>query len=79
MGDWQSIETAPLDGTVFLAASPAGIYDGIYRGGSVVPCSASEWRTGVEFSDLSDCDRDGGHLSVWPAPTHWMPLPEAPQ
>lgn len=79
MGDWQKIETAPRDGSVFLAASAAGIYDGLYQKGLVVPCSAREWLGKVKFYDLSDCDRDGDHSSVWPDPTHWMPLPEAPQ
>lgn len=79
---WQPIETIPMD-TVVLVGSPAQVIGGVMREGSVCPCSAYRWPAKTEqnitYKDLSDCDRDGDYGDVWPNPTHWMPLPEAPK
>ena len=63
-GGWRGIESAPRDGTRFMAyeeADEAKFY----------PCW---WQ--VDFSYWE------GWQNVWdsePNPTHWMPLPPAPQ
>ena len=78
---WQTIETAPKDGTAFLAYEPMiGVYhtafttqwpiendvDRTYRG---FPCGF--WPSGIL----------GGYpFGAWDAqPTHWMPLPLPPK
>lgn len=90
MNDWQPIETAPKDGTIFLAFCPD--QPPFYRG---------DWHyhkespAGVVLLFWDDCDgyvdRQQGLIPGWciPAysrhgvgrahnPTHWMPLPEGP-
>nr|WP_138918324.1 DUF551 domain-containing protein [Paracoccus sp. TRP] len=59
---WQPIETAPRDGTVFLA-----LEDGEYYG-----CARSE---------CGDCwvGYCGQPVVYTLEPTHWMPLPAAPE
>ncbi len=59
---WQPIETAPKDGTIVLLA---GEFD--YPG---------DWRIKMGFWAADDDDWRLCWAS-WP-PTHWMPLPEAP-
>jgi len=60
--EWQPIETAPKDGTSFLAASPASsVFLGHWANGLV---------DGASWTD------DGGYESRHA--THWMPLPAAP-
>lgn len=65
--DWQPIETAPQDGTVFLG----------WRRGRVASCSR------VPRSDCEAWTFGGESASVdcWPdiRPSHWMPLPPPPK
>lgn len=71
MEKWQSIETAPRDGSIFIAVNMRGGGDNRYqlvhsekcKDGKVWAADAG-WRTpGAD----------------WPAyPTHWMPLPALP-
>lgn len=74
--NWQSIETAPRDGTEIIIFVP-GVAGGV---------QAARWCS--PHSDHSDefkawCVDDGKH-GPWPIrgwrelPTHWQPLPEAP-
>lgn len=73
MSEWHPIETAPKDGTDFLAFCPASQYvDGgvavmhFYDHGSI-------WG-GIRISHVSGFEWD---FDLMP-PTHWMPLPEPP-
>ena len=73
MGEWQPIDTAPLDGTaVLLAGGDCNSDDKFYR--AVAWKDASEpsiWL--VSFYD------DGWGLIEYHNPTHWMPLPDPPE
>jgi hypothetical protein len=60
--EWQSIKTAPKDGTAVLAAFPD----------SDLPHSVRYGESGWEVA------WDGHVLSGYDQPTHWMPLPDAP-
>jgi hypothetical protein len=62
MSEWQSIETAPKDGTVILAYR--------YQLGSL------SWLI-VMFNRGSDTWFDY-YTGMQVFPTHWMPLPEPP-
>ena len=82
MSDWRPIETAPRDGTAFLAygvhnTSPPDAQRGVKPG--------DHWWAIILFdvwrkrSDGGDCwvfSKDGKY--TWSEPTHWMPLPEPP-
>ncbi len=66
MGEWQSIETAPKDGTPVLLYIPSvnDMVTAKYLGRQWVLC---------EFGGYAeDGDLDGD-------PTHWMPLPSPPE
>lgn len=61
--EWQPIETAPKDGTEIL----------LYRRG----VSQGKWRVGM-LNGQCAWGGDGWFYPRWDQPTHWMPLPEAP-
>lgn len=63
--DWQSIETAPKDGTAVLVS--AGPF--IHR---------VEWDEEFEWWAVDD-NKLGPFRLRGSAPTHWMPLPAAPK
>lgn len=64
MSEWQPIETAPKDGTRFLAPSIDSKTITIGR-----------WeKTGEYWDDLTV-----GHLNKKWKPKHWQPLPEPPE
>lgn len=67
--EWKSIDSAPLDGTLFLAANHfSGIRQVTWFGKtSHVPLYGWAFN---ETGDPEDTD-------LW-SPTHWMPLPDAP-
>lgn len=65
MNEWMPIETAPKDGTRVL----------LYRGG-FAESMAVAWFSCMEFNDDCWIPMNG---SVFPEPTHWMPLPEPPK
>jgi len=72
MSEWQSIETAPKDGTQLLLWS---------RRSAVV----GSWRVDVGFGgpeptwlDNSYDDFSCGYAAVPLTPTHWMPIPPPP-
>ncbi len=66
MNEWQPIETAPKDGTPFLAF---GISPGQYKFEYGDDIGVTRWKVGY-----------GGSWSGGPAyPTHWMPLPPPPE
>ena len=60
--EWQPIETAPKDGTHFLAYEECGdMYRAAY---------------GAHDTLEAFC---GQYVTETPEPTHWMPLPDAPE
>ena len=61
---WEPIETAPKDGTPFIAASQMDAFRAFY-----------DTEQGVWV-----CEDDGLWFGALPIlPTHWMPLPAAPR
>ena len=73
--DWQPIETAPKDGTAFLAFVTWSWSNG--GDGSQQDVMAWDERAGFFYSPtapnyVQGCDTDC-------AVTHWMPLPEPPR
>ena len=78
-GDWQSIETAPLDGTVvMLKGGTTNEEDMGYRDRSKLsrPVTAwfdSDWFGGSQWRFAS---YDAGHYGEYLDPTHWRPLPD---
>lgn len=65
VGTWQPMETAPKDGTWFLACATAPGW-----GATRV----------VRFAHPDDRLPIHGEGNLWPSPpTHWMPLPDAPK
>ena len=71
MSEWQTIETAPKDGTrilVFAKCEPAHRYYGSAR------IYVSEWVAIPDPTEFSHWASDGIDFE----PTHWMPLPPVP-
>ena len=69
MNDWRRIESAPKDGTQVLLVGGSGMLKPktTYITGAYLPVKTA-W-----------CDDQGSRLSEMGfTPTHWMPLPEAP-
>ena len=73
--DWQSIETAPKDGTEVLIACPeaSNIFIGAFR----------TWYSDTLRGDVTGWWSNGAKNSYQPEqlllkPTYWMPLPELP-
>ena len=68
MSGWQTIDTAPKDGTPILAYNSfIGVYNTAYQADE--PDEHDRWPCG--FS---------GWLGKWYCwPSHWMPIPEAPR
>lgn len=64
MGGWQTIDTAPLDGTSVLLSCDGTVFEGEYH------ADANGWW--LANSDPTDY-WDGQVF-----PTHWMPLPLPP-
>lgn len=70
MSAWQTIDTAPKDGTAILVVLGNNIHCSRFN------AEAKQWRIGVHA--VSD---KVIFLSAWFAyePTHWMPLPDPPE
>ncbi len=66
MGDWRPIESAPKDGTEFLA----------YRNGRIAEC----YRVQRDDCEMYCFGGTSASVGLFPhsKPTHWMPLPPAP-
>lgn len=89
---WQSIDSAPKDGTLFLAFCPdmPAFYDGFWsfrpKGPpGIAVCHWDDYRdpqcgqlepTGFVLSHIA---RDSGGSVYVLKPSHWMPLPEPPK
>lgn len=68
MGEWQSIETAPRDGTRILLVHGSYIWlDTWWKGDG----TNSDWSSIVAWKQATGKTPD--------APTHWMPLPTPPE
>lgn len=68
MAEWLPIETAPRDGTHYLAYWPAGL----------------SWSHGTMMetwflADHYESAYESGEPGAPESPTHWMPLPEPPK
>jgi hypothetical protein len=71
-GNWQPIETAPLNESVLVYIPNTEHYgDGIWRAIHVDMRAVKRWQT-TGWA----CGRD---LPSDVQPTHWMPLPEPPE
>jgi hypothetical protein len=73
---WQSIETAPKDGTpILVGRGRVNLGDGTYKDGIVLEAQWDANELGWFFGGYV-----GGWLQVDPEhpPTHWQPLPEPP-
>ncbi len=69
---WQSIETAPTDFTVFMVAWPHSQMDG----GWFFDFWAGKHLLDVRKAYDEGLDKLSPHM--WQMPTHWQPLPVAP-
>lgn len=74
MSEWQSIETAPRDGTKILVA-----FNSLSGGKSVATarCIDGLWIGGLAV-DKTTGDLEIIRMESRP-PTHWMPAPEPPK
>lgn len=67
MSDWQSIETAPKDGTFIWLATTAG-----------PTMRVGFWSAVGQWNDLAASEGTGPRGLRF-TPTHWQPLPKPPQ
>lgn len=78
---WQPIETAPKDGTGILLSNGKDVAEGhwYFEEGGTTEHRDLDGR----YIDQTDSDGYAGWLDwdggMQPAPTHWMPLPAAPE
>ncbi len=74
---WQPIETAPERQRVLVCggATPNGVCFAECDPGRYVPYDPSADRAILPKAWYSDTTRGSG--SIWPSPTHWMPVPAA--
>lgn len=74
--EWQPIETAPKDGTYVLVGNDDGVwvasYCATYQSGFRPP---NPWLS-LFLNHTHIKRKEGQHRNS--VPTHWMPLPEAP-
>ena len=71
--EWQPIETAPIDGSIFLGWWPDSIG---WIDNDANACAVSTWFIFDKFENPFESPRKFGEDG---APTHWMPLPDPPQ
>lgn len=67
--EWQKIETAPKDGAWILGFTPNATFED-----QIKVWRWYEFREGWAWQDAADA-----YDCVEDQPTHWMPLPAAPQ
>ena len=68
--EWQPIETAPKDGTLFLACNVNPAHQ--------ISC-VIYWDFGAPAMNIDGSWRTSMHDAIGERFTHWMPLPEPPQ
>ncbi len=67
---WQSIETAPRDGTTILVGHSESVFSAWWE--------PDGWKTGSGVAGWVDgCTNNDGDYSTY-EPTHWQPLPPPP-
>lgn len=80
--EWQPIETAPKDGTLFLCWVSAVRYGETEEGQQyqhdVSQVDFCNWRTMAEHQGCGWFDPCCGQIGDAQYVTHWMPLPEPP-
>jgi len=81
-GEWQPIETAPLNGKSFLAALSNGWVTILYAHEGIRDGWRFQWwgdlgRTTVPYVPSHRADTDWSETHTLIA-THWQPLPEPP-
>jgi hypothetical protein len=69
--EWQTIETAPKDGTRILLFDGADMYVAAWEDSSMSINETKNWVYAVVSTDWN-------YYEVVYNPTHWMPLPEFP-
>ena len=81
--EWQPIETAPKDGSLFLCwvsadrwSSPDG--EGSGRSHDVSQIDFCNWRTQRDIPDCGWFEPCCGQIGDAQEVTHWMPLPPPP-
>lgn len=83
MMEWQPIETAPKDGSLFLCWVKAITYgesdDGQQYEVDVSQVDFCEWRTQPDIEDCGWFEPCCGQISDYQRVTHWMPLPPPPK
>ncbi len=82
MNEWQPIETAPRDGSLFLCWVSAVNYgetdEGQQYQQDVSQVDFCNWRTQADIPDSGWFDPCCGQIGDSQNVTHWMPLPSAP-
>lgn len=76
---WQPIDTAPKDGTLFIAWVSAERWSAADGGGSGIGYDVSQidfcwWREVIESPDCGFFDNAGGQIGDSQGVTHWMPI-----
>ena len=73
MKQWQPIETAPKDGTLFRAR-----HSYVYNGRTRYLHRKTHWGKTSHINWYGWCyGNDAENINLW-EPTHWMPLPDPP-
>lgn len=75
MSGWQSIETAPKDGSWVMLSG--GRIDYGWDGESAPRVVVGQWANRAECWQFAWYD--GGYYGEYENPTNWMPLPETPE
>ncbi len=82
MSEWQPIETAPKDETLFIACD-AGLWVFLCAWWPLKNPAIANW---VKCDGRGDGEvhimylgEEDGSPAWWMEPTHWMPLPEPPK
>ena len=76
MNEWQSIETAPRDGTWILLCG--GEIDYAWDGSDKPICVVAQYESDSADGGWQFAWYDGGYFGTYVNPTHWMPLPDLP-
>lgn len=73
--EWQTIETAPKDGTNILGYNGEDVTEMVWEDWPDDNSHVGWCRAGFESGGMLD----ETHFRMEPEPTHWMPLPEPPK